>query len=236
MAPETKIDVTCDEELSIDGAVGLMTRCTAFAKGLMFVHEGSGLFFVALKTELVLPPEADPRGQHNVFSVQIVATAAAHVPFSKGMVELEVELRLFFQMALITDCRIIPRIDDKFSAPPSRLYVKTGGAMAGFTAQDLSTIFQGNGITSMKRFLETFKVFISDCFMTPCTSFHTNVFSARNGKRRSHHHALLHIGARKEENQNRKNDKSRSSQHYPMLFHVLSPPMNWLKNKQVQTL
>ena len=143
MAPQTKIVVTYDEELFIDGAVGLMTRWAAFTKGLMFVHAGSGLFSVALITDLVLPPEEDPFGQESVFSVHVMATDAAHVPFSEGMVVLEVKLGLFFQMALITGCRILPRIDDGFSASSSPRHVKTAGAVAAFAPRAFRRFLAG---------------------------------------------------------------------------------------------
>jgi hypothetical protein len=131
MALQAQVGIILDEELAIDGAVGIVAHRAAFPHRLMLEHKWPRLLPVALRAILVEPRHGQPaRWFQNVAAVRIVAFHAIHFPFHHRMALGQMKLGLGLQVALETSCRVLSRIDDEPAATASCLHMLAAGSMA----------------------------------------------------------------------------------------------------------
>lgn len=133
MAAEAEIAVTNDEQLRIDGAVGIVAGNAAFAQRGMLENERMRLRAVALGTAFVQARHRQAAGGfHNVHAVGIVALDAVHLAFDDRVMLREIEFSVRFEMALETRGGVRAGIDDELAAPAARRDMQAARPVAGF--------------------------------------------------------------------------------------------------------
>lgn len=136
VAFQAKVIVPLHEQLLVDRTVGRMTRRATVAQRFVLEGERSGLFPMTLRARFVEPRHGQSaRRFENVAPVGIMAIHAIHSGFHDRMVMWQVELRVNFQMALVTTRRVFARVHDELSPAASRRNVFAPGPMTGFAAR-----------------------------------------------------------------------------------------------------
>ena len=134
MAFQAKVVIPFDQQLLIDRAMRVMTSRAAFAHRFVFECERPGLVAMALGAGLIeLGHRQSARRFLDVAPVRVVAIDTVHPFFHDGMMMRQIELRMNFQMALITARGVLARIYDEFASATSASDVLAARAVTGFT-------------------------------------------------------------------------------------------------------
>ena len=133
MAFQAKVVIPFHKQLLVDRAMWIVARLAAFAERLVFECERPRLIAMALRAGLIeLGHRQTSRRFLDVAPVRVVAIDAVHPFFHNGMMMRQVELRMNFQMALVTTRGVFARVHDEFASTAPAGNVLAARAVAGF--------------------------------------------------------------------------------------------------------
>lgn len=153
MAFQAQVVIIFYQHLIIDGSMRPMTNGTALPEGLMLKDTGSSLVLMALHADVVLSADSHAFRSIDIFSVWIVTVDAVHPSFSHRMMILEIKGHFDPEMTLITNRRILSRIDNILTFASAHFQMKAAFSVAGLAPQCFSVV-QGDMESSMSRILE----------------------------------------------------------------------------------
>jgi len=167
-----------------------MTNGATFAQRLMLIHVRSRLFPMALGAPVIISPDEHAGRFVNVLPVRIVAGYATHAALGNGVMVLQVNFGLLFQVTLEASFRIFAGIDNEFTASASRVDVFAAGTMAGLATLRRGTFTVGKdlhaGVQGEREGL--------GLLMACGASLRTYKLRARNHWRRRNDHVLCRTG------------------------------------------
>ena len=132
---QAEVGVAFDEHFRINRTVRRMTNGAAFAKRVMFEHNGLRLLAMALRAILVQPGHRQSAARfHDVAAVRVVALDTVHPAFQDGMMLRKVEFSVNFKVALKTRRRVFAGIDNELAASAPDAHMFTPRPVARFAA------------------------------------------------------------------------------------------------------
>ena len=135
MTLQTKVIVAFQEQLLVDRAMRTMARRAALAQRFVFEGEWPGLLAMTLGAGLIQLSHRQPAGRlPDVAPVRVVTIDTIDSIFHDRMVVRQLELRLNFEVALITTRRVFSGIHDELSPTASHGDVLAARPVARFAA------------------------------------------------------------------------------------------------------
>ena len=185
MAAQTEVGIRLNEQLGVNGTVGVMADGAAFAQGWMFIDVGLGLLLVALGAGFIPPRHRQPAfGLQDIHAVGIVALNTVHFPFQHRMMVRKMKFGLHVQVTLQAGLRVFAGVDDEFinAAAIGHGDVFAARAMAGF-----ATVLAGHpAVFHMQPRMHAGGKDARDLLVAIGTGCVTNIRCALNLQRRNH--------------------------------------------------
>ena len=135
MTFQTQVVVSFQQQFLVDRAMRTMTRRAALAQRFVFEGEWPGLLAMTLGAGLIQLSHRQPAGWlPDVAPVRVVTIDTIDSIFHDRMVVRQLELRLNFEVALITTRRVFSGIHDELSPTASHGDVLAARPVARFAA------------------------------------------------------------------------------------------------------
>ncbi|MDB6015895.1 MAG: hypothetical protein JWR19_384 [Pedosphaera sp.] len=213
MAFEAEIGIPLDEQLGIDGAMGVVADGAAFAQSFVLKNERAALFAMALRTGLVEAGHGEATGGfHDVGAMGIVALDTIHFAFDDRMMLGQMKLGLNFLMAGETGFRVLAGINDEFATATAGGDVFAAGTVAGF-----APLLAGHlRMVQMQPGMRTGRKHVTDGSVAIRTDFIADKSGALNLRRG--HHRTRSGGAGAYQSAKRPGDRQHSQSDPPATF------------------